>query len=124
MTPASRATASPPSSARLKAQLPILEVQLDAAIREEARLARLIAEDAASQQLYEQAQDNTRQLRAQVEAQKLLDRPRSRPAGRSELPDGALCHPRAHRRHHRAPLRQPGLGRVHLQRHGDVPAPA
>ena len=53
-----------------EAQIPILEVQLGAADREEKRLARLIAEDATSQQLYQQAQDNTRQLRAQLEAQK------------------------------------------------------
>jgi HlyD family secretion protein len=56
--------------AQSQAQLPILEVQLSAADREEKRLARLIAEDATSQQLYQQAQDNTRQLRAQLEAQK------------------------------------------------------
>jgi HlyD family secretion protein len=53
-----------------EAQLPILEVQLDAAVREEARLQRLAAENAASTQAYEQAQDRTKQLRAQVEAQK------------------------------------------------------
>lgn len=53
-----------------EAQLPILEVQLEAAIREEARLKRLTSEDAASTQAYEQAQDKTLQLRAQVEAQK------------------------------------------------------
>lgn len=53
-----------------EAQIPILEVQLGAADREEKRLARLIAEDATSQQLYQQAQDNTRQLRAQLDAQK------------------------------------------------------
>lgn len=53
-----------------QAQLPILEVQLEAAIREEARLKRLSSEDAASTQAYEQAQDRTKQLAAQVEAQK------------------------------------------------------
>jgi RND family efflux transporter MFP subunit len=53
-----------------QAQLPILEVQLDAAIREEKRLERLMAEDATSQQIFEQAQDRTRQLQAQVDAQK------------------------------------------------------
>jgi HlyD family secretion protein len=53
-----------------EAQLPILEVQLDAAIREEARLKRLTESDAASIQAYEQAQDRTRQLEAQVEAQR------------------------------------------------------
>lgn len=57
--------------AQSEAQLPILEVQLDAAIREEKRLERLIKEDATSQQIYEQAQDRTRQLEAQVEAQKV-----------------------------------------------------
>ncbi len=53
-----------------EAQLPILEVQLDAAIREEARLKRLTSEDAASTQAYEQAQDRTKQLEAQVAAQR------------------------------------------------------
>src|SRR5690606_19890575 len=53
-----------------EAQLPILEVQLEAAIREEARLKRLTSEDAASTQAYEQAQDRTKQLQAQVDAQK------------------------------------------------------
>lgn len=53
-----------------EAQLPILEVQLDAAIREEARLKRLTESDAASTQAYEQAQDRTKQLEAQVAAQK------------------------------------------------------
>lgn len=53
-----------------QAQLPILEVQLEAAQREEARLARLAAESAASQQAHEQAQDRTKQLAAQVDAQK------------------------------------------------------
>lgn len=53
-----------------EAQLPILEVQLDAAVREEARLQRLTSENAASTQAYEQAQDRTKQLQAQVDAQK------------------------------------------------------
>jgi HlyD family secretion protein len=53
-----------------QAQLPILEVQLEAATREENRLARLAAESAASKQAHEQAQDRTKQLAAQVEAQK------------------------------------------------------
>ncbi len=53
-----------------EAQLPILEVQLEAAIREEARLKRLTEEDAASTQAYEQAQDRTKQLHAQVAAQR------------------------------------------------------
>ena len=53
-----------------EAQLPILEVQLDGAIREEARLLRLTSQDAASTQVYEQAQDRTKQLQAQVAAQR------------------------------------------------------
>ena len=53
-----------------QAQVPILEVQYDAAIREEARLDRLMKENATSEQLYEQAQDRTRQLKAQLDAQK------------------------------------------------------
>ena len=53
-----------------EAQLPILQVQLEAALREEARLKRLTAEDAASTQAFEQAQDRTKQLNAQVDAQK------------------------------------------------------
>jgi HlyD family secretion protein len=53
-----------------EAQLPILEVQFDAAKREEARLLRLTAEEAASTQAYEQAQDRTKQLKAQLEAQR------------------------------------------------------
>lgn len=53
-----------------EAQLPILEVQLQGAQREEARLMRLSAENAASTQAYQQSQDATRQLAAQVEAQK------------------------------------------------------
>jgi HlyD family secretion protein len=53
-----------------EAQLPVLEVQFDAALREEKRLERLMADNATSQQIYQQAQDNTRQLRAQLDAQK------------------------------------------------------
>jgi len=53
-----------------EAQLPILEVQLDGALREEARLKRLTDEDAASTQAFEQAQDRTKQLQAQVAAQR------------------------------------------------------
>lgn len=53
-----------------EAQLPILQVQLEAALREEARLKRLTDENAASTQAHEQSQDATRQLMAQVEAQK------------------------------------------------------
>lgn len=56
--------------AQAEAQIPVLEVQFGAADREEKRLARLIAEDATSQQLYQQAQDNTRQIGAQLNAQK------------------------------------------------------
>jgi HlyD family secretion protein len=53
-----------------QAQVPILGVQLDGAVREEQRLERLMKENATSEQLYEQAQDRTRQLRAQLDAQK------------------------------------------------------
>jgi HlyD family secretion protein len=53
-----------------EAQLPVLEVQVEAAVREEKRLARLMAENATSEQIYEQAQDKTRQLKAQLDAQK------------------------------------------------------
>lgn len=56
--------------AQAEAQVPILEVQLAAAVREEKRLERLIADNATSQQIYQQAQDNTRQLGAQLDAQK------------------------------------------------------
>jgi HlyD family secretion protein len=56
--------------AQSEAQLPILQVQHDAAMREEDRLKRLIAQNATSQQNYEQAQDATRQIRAQLDAQK------------------------------------------------------
>jgi HlyD family secretion protein len=53
-----------------EAQLPILQVQYEAAVREEARLKRLTDEEAASTQVYEQAQDRTKQLSAQLDAQK------------------------------------------------------
>jgi len=56
--------------AQSEAQLPILQVQYDAATREEKRLERLIAENATSQQLYQQAQDQVHQISAQLEAQK------------------------------------------------------
>jgi HlyD family secretion protein len=56
--------------AQAMAQVPILEVQIEAAKREEARLQRLIADNATSKQLYEQTQDATRQLNAQLDAQK------------------------------------------------------
>lgn len=56
--------------AQADAQLPILEVQFDAAVREEARLKRLTDENAVSVQLYEQAQDRTKQLAAQLDAQR------------------------------------------------------
>jgi HlyD family secretion protein len=48
----------------------VLQVQLDAAKREENRLKRLIGENAVSEQAYEQAIDRTLQLTAQLEAQK------------------------------------------------------
>jgi HlyD family secretion protein len=53
-----------------ESQIPILEVQLGAAMREEQRLKRLIADKAASQQAYDQAADTVRQLQAQLEAQR------------------------------------------------------
>ncbi len=53
-----------------EAQLPVLQVQLEGAQREENRLKRLMADKATSEQLYEQAQDRTRQLAAQLDAQK------------------------------------------------------
>jgi RND family efflux transporter MFP subunit len=53
-----------------EAQVPILEVQIEAAEREEKRLERLIADQATSEQAYQQATDTTRQLKAQLEAQK------------------------------------------------------
>lgn len=52
-----------------EAQIPILEVQLEAAKREENRVKRLIDSSAVSQQTYEQAVDRTLQLEAQLEAQ-------------------------------------------------------
>ena len=53
-----------------EAQIPILEVQLEAAKREEARLKRLIDNSAVSEQTYEQAVDRTLQLDAQLAAQR------------------------------------------------------
>lgn len=61
------------TSAQLRqseAQIPILEVQLEAAKREENRLKRLIDGNAVSEQTYEQAVDRSLQLTAQLEAQK------------------------------------------------------
>jgi HlyD family secretion protein len=58
------------SLAQAETQIPVLEVQLDAARREEARLKRLIADDATSQQSFDQAQDKTKQLEAQLVSQK------------------------------------------------------
>lgn len=52
-----------------EAQIPILEVQLEAAQREEDRLKRLIKNNAVSEQTYEQAEDRTNQLEAQLDAQ-------------------------------------------------------
>jgi HlyD family secretion protein len=51
-------------------QIPIIEVQLTAAHREEDRLQRLSSENAASLQSYEQAQDKRKELEAQLVAQK------------------------------------------------------
>ncbi|MEZ5938802.1 MAG: HlyD family efflux transporter periplasmic adaptor subunit [Hyphomonadaceae bacterium] len=53
-----------------EAQVPILEVQIKAAKREEDRLKRLIDERAVSEQAYEQAADTRKQLEAQLEAQR------------------------------------------------------
>jgi multidrug resistance efflux pump len=53
-----------------EAQVPILEVQLEAAQREEARLTKLIAETAVSQQAYDQVVDARKQLEAQLSAQR------------------------------------------------------
>lgn len=54
-----------------EAQVPVLTVQLDAAAREEQRLQRLYADKATSSQSLDQAADKTRQLQAQLEAQKV-----------------------------------------------------
>lgn len=53
-----------------EAQVPILEVQLIAAQREEDRLRRLAKDNAASQQALDQAADRTKQLQAQLDAQR------------------------------------------------------
>ncbi len=53
-----------------EAQIPILEVQLEAARREENRLKRLIDSSAVSEQAYEQAVDATLQIEAQLDAQR------------------------------------------------------
>jgi RND family efflux transporter MFP subunit len=53
-----------------EAQIPNLEVQLEAATREEKRLKALYDQNATSQQSFEQASDRTRQLSAQLDAQK------------------------------------------------------
>lgn len=52
-----------------EAQLPTLRVQLEAARREKARLESLIAQDAISQQAFDQATDSVKQLEAQLAAQ-------------------------------------------------------
>ena len=56
--------------AQTQTQIPVIEVQLTAARREEDRLQRLSKENAASTQSYEQAQDKTKQLEAQLVSQK------------------------------------------------------
>ncbi len=61
------------SSAQLKqaeAQIPVLEVQMSGARRELARIERLIAEKAVSQQAFDEATDRVRQIEAQIGAQK------------------------------------------------------
>lgn len=56
--------------AQTEAQIPVLEVQLVAATREEARLQRLTAQSAAPQQQYDQAMDTRKQLEAQLLSEK------------------------------------------------------
>jgi len=53
-----------------EAEIPVIEIQLEAARREETRLASLVRENAVSQQAYDQAIDTRRRLEAQLEAQK------------------------------------------------------
>jgi HlyD family secretion protein len=53
-----------------EAQIPITEVQLNAAQREETRLQKLFAEQAISDQAFQQAADTRKQLEAQLGAQK------------------------------------------------------
>jgi RND family efflux transporter MFP subunit len=53
-----------------ESQIPNLELQIEAAIREEKRLKALLDSNATSQQSWEQASDRTRQLTAQLESQK------------------------------------------------------
>ena len=53
-----------------KAQIAILEIQVEAASREAARLSRLLAQNAVSSQAVDQALDAQRQASAQLEAQR------------------------------------------------------
>jgi HlyD family secretion protein len=53
-----------------EAEIPVTEVQLEAARREETRLASLVIERAVSQQAYDQAVDARKRLEAQLAAQK------------------------------------------------------
>lgn len=53
-----------------KAQIAILEIQVEAASREAARLSRLLAQNAVSSQAADQALDAQRQASAQLEAQR------------------------------------------------------
>ncbi|HEV7689885.1 MAG TPA: efflux RND transporter periplasmic adaptor subunit [Hyphomonadaceae bacterium] len=52
-----------------EAQVPNLEVQIEAAIREEKRLKMLLDSNATSSQSWDQASDRTRQLKTQLDAQ-------------------------------------------------------
>lgn len=53
-----------------ESQIPNLEIQIEAAVREEKRLKALLDSNATSTQSWEQASDRTRQLTAQLESQK------------------------------------------------------
>jgi HlyD family secretion protein len=53
-----------------RAQIAILEIQVEASSREAARLSRLLAQNAVSSQAVDQALDAQRQARAQLEAQR------------------------------------------------------
>ena len=53
-----------------RAQIAILEIQVEAASREAARLSRLLAQNAVSSQAVDQALDAQRQVSAQLEAQR------------------------------------------------------
>lgn len=56
--------------AQTESQIPVLQVQLDAAVRERDRLQRLLAQTAVSRQAFDTASDTAKQLQAQLSAQK------------------------------------------------------